>query len=225
MWNINKPGNQIGIVIILLVILVGVGLYAIVYNPGTGVIDNLLGELNSQNFPITSPVKENSTKILINQSESIKFKDQYLVTSNDWKVEEGYLGSNIEGIKCSNGATNCPIFIISKGNVRFYISPQKIQTIFEARDNQFEYKDDFSIPSTEGQKIFTSLNVNVYVPSDVGSVESESANVTVENSIQELFGCIKNNLCFSSGVLPSNPEEHKLYTDSFKDLLLSINTN
>lgn len=225
MWNLNKPSNQVRLVIILLVILIGVGLYSFIYKPGSGNIDNLLGELNSQNFPIDSPVVEDYSEIILDPAESIRFGNEFIVTFNEWKVDKGYLGSNVEGIKCSVPTENCPIFIVAKDNFMFYLSPRNIQTAFEVRDNVVEYRDDFTVPTTEGEKIFTTLNVNVYVPNEAGSLEAESANVTVLNSVQEVFGCIKNNLCLSSGVLPSNPEEHKLYLNSFKDLLLSINTN
>lgn len=225
MMNLNKASNQVRVVILLLVILIGVGLYSLIYRPENQNIDALLSELNSRNFPIDSPLEEDYSEIILKPSESIKFGTEFLVTYNNWKVEKGYLGKTVEGIKCSVYTVNCPVFIVEKNNFSFYISPRKIQTVFEARDNRFEYKEDLAVPTTEGEKNFTTLNVNVYVPNEAGSLEPNSANVTIQNSIQEVFGCIKDNICFSSGVLPSNPEEHKLYLDAFKDLLLSINTN
>lgn len=218
MFNINKPGTQIVVAIILLVVIIGVGIFALVYKPSSTYVNDLLGNLSEEQFPINNDEESKVTSIVL--QDKLTFSEDTLEFQNQWNVTEGYVGKIVNEISCTNNSANCPIYSVTKDNFTFYISSKEIKTFTENNSENEEIA--VQLNTALGTKDFKHVLATVYVPIESAEVSEDSVSVNLVKIEQEIFGCVKENICLSTGIIPLDTALHDLYMEAFNDLLLSI---
>lgn len=214
MFNIGRERNQIIIVIGLLLLIVGVVAFALFYKPQNN--SDLLGNIESNSVSTTKTVAP-SLSIEIKNSNTISFNGKSITFLNGWNVEEGLIGEEPYGFKCSQNESNCPIYKIVKDSAAFYFSTEEFNITFNGEED-IKYKTDLILPTFDGEQSFVYYERATYIPISEKDNQYEFANQTIE-----IEGCITENVCLSTGVLPRDRGLNQDALTLFKELLISIN--
>lgn len=214
MFSIGRERNQIIIVIGLLLLIVGVVAFALFYKPQNN--SDLLGNIESNSVSTTEAVRP-SLSIEIKNPNTITLKDKTILFLNGWNIVEGQIGEEPYGFKCSQNKNNCPIYKIIKDSAEFYFSTEEFNITFNGEED-IKYKTDLIFPTFDGEQSFVYYERATYIPISEKDNQYEFANQTIE-----IEGCITENVCLSTGVLPRDRGLNQDALTLFKELLISIN--
>lgn len=170
-----------------------------------------------------SYVDDSETYIEATEANTIKLKSRYYSLENDWTQVDASRGASYENIECIDTSKNCLIYKINRGDITFYVSDSPVRAINNSEEGvNAESTYNIDVQTKEGPKLFQYTSVNVYVPNEELALNADSAGVEIVKYTQQVYGCINKNLCITSGNIPLDQEENKIYLDNFYNLVLSI---
>lgn len=218
--NEQKSAVRIGLIFLAVVILVFAFYFLYPQFSKNTEVPHDLGDQFVQN--------DISKEVVVNNSNEITFASTKIIFKEPWIVKTGQLGVTNTSFWCEGDSTLCFVYSITDGINEFYVGNYKIgknitTTVIPTEENLdgVPWTNTFRIYRLKLENNDPNASISNLNAGYEGSSEEYIADPN-NGPIVQIVGCLKDNVCVSSGVLSQDPDEHLNTYNSFINFLNSI---